>query len=163
VINANELHEPFRAAVREAMLLVALSIALGFAYTYLTERGFFSPTFASASVAPDRRVIPADSVHALFRSQAAIFIDSRRTFEYDAGHIPGAMSLPVDEFDSYKIQFEGMPRTQAIVVYCDGMECNSSMTVATRLSALGFSNVRVFFGGWKEWIAAGHPVEGASR
>jgi rhodanese-related sulfurtransferase len=150
-------------ALREAVVLVAISASLGFAYTFITDRGFFSPTFVSSSVSTDQRAIPIDSVRHLYQVGAALFIDSRRASEFDAGRIPGAMSLPADAFDIYKVQFEAFPRTQPIIVYCDGQQCNSSLTVATRLNGLGFTNVRVFFGGWQEWNRSGLPVEGAGK
>jgi rhodanese-related sulfurtransferase len=148
-----------RSVWEEAAILVALACVLGFGYTFFMERGFFSPTLSSETLNEGIRLVSADSARTLFHSGAVLFIDSRHTASYDSGHVPGAMSLPADEFDGYRVQFESMPRSQPLVVYCDGEECNSSVAVAIRLTGMGFTNVRTFFGGWDSWVKAGLPIE----
>ena len=47
---------------------------------------------------------------------------------------------------------------QPIIVYCSGGECHDSRLVANALLTLGFSDVRVYTGGWEEWQGAGLPT-----
>jgi 3-mercaptopyruvate sulfurtransferase SseA len=46
-----------------------------------------------------------------------------------------------------------------LVAYCDGQECNSSINLALKLDSLGYSNVKIFFGGWREWTNSSQPTE----
>jgi len=55
--------------------------------------------------------------------------------------------------------FERLPLEGALVVYCEGGDCQSSLALAKRLSKAGFGDIRVFSGGWAEWEKAGLPVE----
>lgn len=80
---------------------------------------------------------------------------------YDAGHILGAINIPYegDDIDSLlkKIDY---PREETLVIYCDGSECQSSILLAKLLHEFLFADIRVFFGGWRDWSEAGLPIEG---
>ena len=41
-----------------------------------------------------------------------------------------------------------LPDDGLVIVYCDGSECELSLELADELSAMGFEQARVFFGGW---------------
>ena len=51
-------------------------------------------------------------------------------------------------------------RDTEIVVYCTSPTCDASVTVATRLIALGYTDVRHYAGGKRDWADAGLPLEG---
>ena len=51
-------------------------------------------------------------------------------------------------------------RDTEVVVYCADEDCDSSTTVANRLLELGYTNVRHYAGGRRDWEAAGLPLEG---
>jgi rhodanese-related sulfurtransferase len=96
----------------------------------------------------------------VFDTGKALFVDVRNRSSFDAGHIPGAVSLPLGELA------EGLPALadkvaldQPIVTYCSGRLCQDSHTAAQLLMAHGFSNVVVFIDGYPGWEAHGYPVE----
>ncbi len=97
----------------------------------------------------------------LFSTRSAFFIDSRQADLYHAGHIFGAVNVPygADDTDLLLADWE-RPLDETLVVYCDGEECRSSVLLAQMLYDAGFLDVRIFFGGWVEWLGAGLPVEG---
>lgn len=93
----------------------------------------------------------------------ALFVDARRSAEYRAGHIPGAVSLPLWEdglegrlADLRDFRIED-PR-RVIIVYCSGQGCPDSRDLAQRLFALGLPNLRLYEGGFPGWAAQGRPV-----
>lgn len=89
-----------------------------------------------------------------------VLLDARTLEEYQAGHIKGAISLPLIEFTERYAQIEGqLSKDSELVVYCNGSSCGLSTAVAEALLAKGYGRVRVFFGGWPEWLAAGYPIE----
>ena len=97
----------------------------------------------------------------MFDEGSALFVDSRTVREFDEGHVPGARSLPTDEFDRYRERFEAqVPLDRALITYCSGEDCMSSPELAERLADQGYFEVYVFFGGWPAWLAAGYPTAG---
>ena len=73
-----------------------------------------------------------------------------------AGHIAGALSLPMEEFDDHFPQIAPMLTPElTIITYCDGQECELSERLMVRLRELGYHNVRHLVNGWTEWHTAG--------
>jgi rhodanese-related sulfurtransferase len=80
---------------------------------------------------------------------------------YRRRHLPGALNLPRTRAEALAPVL--LPDLDAeIVVYCGSRICRSSDRVAERLAALGYTRVRVFRGGKREWLRAGLPVERVS-
>jgi rhodanese-related sulfurtransferase len=89
-----------------------------------------------------------------------ILVDARSREDYIEGHIPGALSLPLGEFDELIQGFmERVPPDRMIITYCSGVECHDSHDLAEFLNGAGFSNVRIFAGGLPEWQEKNKPVE----
>ena len=87
-----------------------------------------------------------------------LFIDARAKEYYLEGHIPGAICF--DDFDSLSIQIDNrIQNNEFFVVYCSDDDCGSSEQLAYELQDLGFMNIFVFKGGWKEWTDAGLEIE----
>ena len=151
----------YRQGIREALLITAAAAVLGFRYTFLTEKGFFARarTTDSTLTGPSPSSIDLNESRALFESGKAVFIDSRHAFDFRRGHIRAALNIPLTEMDSMQKTITSLPRGRILIVYCDGVECNSSIELASKLHAQGFGGVRIFFGGWQEWTSQKLPVE----
>jgi rhodanese-related sulfurtransferase len=76
---------------------------------------------------------------------------------YDAGHLPGAINLPLDAIEPKAAEMLPEKDTE-IVVYCSGPTCQNSHVAARKLASMGYGRVRVFSGGKAEWTQAGHPL-----
>lgn len=50
-------------------------------------------------------------------------------------------------------------KSAAIAVYCSNPACPNSQSVAAKLTALGYTNVRKYREGIEDWVAAGLPTE----
>lgn len=151
-----------RLAIREALVLLVAAIVLGVVYTAFTHKGVFadSTDSALASLATSApAMISRDEARTLFDANTAFFVDARHAFDYKLGHIKGAINIPLNEYDAYKSVITPLPKDRLIVVYCDGAECNSSIELSSKLFLEGYSNVKIFFGGWREWESAQFPVE----
>lgn len=95
-----------------------------------------------------------------YLSGNAIFIDAREEFEYDEGHIRGALNLPFDWWDDYWEDVKPyLDKEKEIVVYCGGLDCELSLFAARDLKSLGYEKSYTFFGGWLKWTEAGLPAE----
>jgi putative oxidoreductase len=95
-----------------------------------------------------------------FDEKKCVFLDARPADEYQQGHIPGALNLYGEEFEKFAPQV--LPRLadkkQEIITYCHGTDCELSILLAQSLLDSGYTNVKVFFGGWPHWKDAGYPV-----
>ena len=77
---------------------------------------------------------------------------------YEAQHLPGAINVPHTEVDTLAPALLPDRETQ-IVVYCSDGTCPNSGIAAARLTALGYTDVRVYKEGKAEWREAGWPLE----
>lgn len=102
--------------------------------------------------------VSRDELQTRLRTGAVIVLDVRPADEYAAGHVPGAVSIPVGEL---KRRLKEIPKGQEIVACCRGPYCVYSYDAIDILRPKGFE-VRRLRGGYLEWITAGLPVERAS-
>ena len=109
---------------------------------------------------------PQDISFEDFRQHVAkndcIILDARPEMFYRLRHVPGALSVPRKDFGAaYTILRPLLERDKAqpLLVYCSGVGCEDSQTVADALSKLGYLRVFVCKGGWAQWEAAHLPDE----
>ena len=92
----------------------------------------------------------------LERAQAGnvTVIDVRPRLEFEAGHLPGAISIPLDELPERMSEIDG---EREVVAYCRGPYCVLSAEAVTQLRKRG-RVARRFIGGPLEWGAHGLPI-----
>ncbi len=88
------------------------------------------------------------------REGAVTVLDVRPSEEYKAGHIPGAISIPLKELE---LRLSKLPRNQEIVAYCRGPYCVLAIQAVEVLRANGFPAVRLEEG-IQDWRALGFSV-----
>ena len=79
--------------------------------------------------------------------------------EFQAGHIPGARSIPITELSA---RLQEIPRERDVVAYCRGPYCVMAIEAVTRLRARGYRASRLE-AGVPDWRARGFPVEAGIR
>jgi rhodanese-related sulfurtransferase/DNA-binding transcriptional ArsR family regulator len=84
-------------------------------------------------------------------------LDARPHEEYEAAHLPGAISAPIDALRSGKV---ALPRSKRYVVYCRGPFCVFADEAVALLKRRGLHATRLALGP-AEWLAAGGDVEHA--
>jgi rhodanese-related sulfurtransferase len=85
-------------------------------------------------------------------AERLVLLDVRPTLEFEAGHIPGAISVPSGELAE---RLDDLPRDRPIVAYCRGAYCLSADEAVALLRERGFEAYRLD-GGWPEWVTATH-------
>jgi rhodanese-related sulfurtransferase len=111
-----------------------------------------------ATFLEDRDALEAVGTTALMKrlsDGSVVVLDVRPEEEYRAGHIPGALSVPVDALEA---ALQTLPKDKEIVAYCRGPYCVFSDEAVRALSARGYRASRLTEG-FPEWRAAGYPVE----
>jgi len=86
-----------------------------------------------------------------------VLLDVRPAPEYTAGHIKGAVSLPVNEFNR---RLRSIPKDREVVAYCRGPYCVYADDAVRALGRAGYRATRLD-DGYPEWVRAGLPVETA--
>jgi rhodanese-related sulfurtransferase len=85
---------------------------------------------------------------------AGYLVDARTSSDFQAGHIGAAINIPAGASRRARAEaMAGLPRDATLIVYCESSSCPFAPFVARRLAADGFTSVRVFTGGWEQWVA----------
>ena len=98
--------------------------------------------------------VDRDELLKLVREEAVTVLDVRPVEEYNAAHIPGALSVPLKELKRHLAE---LPRNQEIVAYCRGPFCVLSVQAVEMLRAQGFNAVRLEEG-IQDLRAMGFPI-----
>jgi rhodanese-related sulfurtransferase/DNA-binding transcriptional ArsR family regulator len=110
----------------------------------------------------DRSDAEAVDMHELLkraRSKSVVVLDTRPPSEYAAGHIAGAISVPVDDLQR---RLRQLPKGKEYVAYCRGPYCVYADRAVEILRSNG-RQARRLREGFPEWRAAGLPVEMSAR
>jgi rhodanese-related sulfurtransferase len=143
----------FRAG-RIAVLL-GVGSALGLAWNALSGRGF--ALTANVLVKPGDELVEAPEAKARL-GKGALFLDARPEAFYQMAHIPGAFSLPEEDFEAAFSRLEPRLRSSLdVVVYCAGFGCEASHVVARKLKERQIPAV-VLNEGWPAWEEAHYPT-----
>ena len=110
--------------------------------TYLTVKDELEP-------------VPRQDLLERVRDGLVTVLDVRPEEEYSAGHVAGAVNVPLASLEQY---LEALRPDQEIVAYCRGAHCVLAFEAVARLRGQGFK-ARRLEDGYPEWQAAGFPVE----
>lgn len=92
----------------------------------------------------------------LVKGGDAVVIDVRPASEYAAGHIPGALNIPLESLPQ---RLKALPKKQEVVAYCRGPYCMLAFDAVEQLRKSGY-RARRLQDGYPEWKAEKRPVEG---
>ncbi len=104
--------------------------------------------------APQEAVSRADLLGRV-RSGDAVVVDLRPADEFEAGHIAGALSIPLPELEA---RLADLPADVEVVAYCRGPYCAMSPQAVALLERAG-RRARRLEDGYPEWRLAGLPIE----
>jgi rhodanese-related sulfurtransferase len=154
-----------RAVLPEVVVLLLVSILLGGAANLVSPRRIpwvedWTHYIEAKALKAGVTLVTAKQVEDMIHGGTYVVFDARPEADYQAGHLPGAVSLP------YQFVEEALAGAQAlltpaqpIVAYCSGEDCDESFLLTLYLRKQGFTNVVLFAGGFDQWKAGGHPVE----
>ena len=108
---------------------------------------------------PDVRTIDRDELRAALESGALVALDAQGEGWYERERLPGAIRARPDDL----LWLAGvLPKGKdtPVAVYCWSDTCVASRLTAEWLATHGYSNVRRYVGGKRDWVVAGLPLEG---
>ena len=158
--------------VKEISIILGVSIVTALTVNYLspagialvgqwnTSQGVVTAKAKNDIIIGGIEIQTVDRAKKLYDSGNYIFVDARSPDDYEAGHIKGAVSFPVGQFQEKIATFlESYPPEASIVTYCSDRTCQDSHHLAELLLESGYDNVAVFIDGFPGWEAEGHPIE----
>jgi len=143
----------YRLAGDDVAALLALLRTV--ATRHLADADRAAADYLGAPVTDDSDAVARDELLRRARTGKVVVLDVRPTTEYTAGHIPGAVSVPLEELQH---RLEELPADVEIVAYCRGAYCVLSYDAVDQLTAAG-RKARRLHEGMLEWRLAGLPVE----
>ena len=99
--------------------------------------------------------IPRQELLERIEQGLVIVLDVRPPLEYEAGHVPGAINIPLQELEQRLKDFD---QDKEIVAYCRGPHCILAFDAVAKLREQGFKASRME-DGFPEWKTEGLPVE----
>jgi len=91
--------------------------------------------------------------------ESFVLIDSRPAGRYIQGHLPGAVSMPLNELEKEGAKLLPTDQAKTLIFYCGGLSCMLSPKSATIAVKLGFKDVRMFPEGEPGWKKLDYPTE----
>jgi len=120
-----------------------------------THQAGVEPARAAYLGTDEAEEVDRDKLLARARAGGVVVLDVRPAEEYAAGHIPGAISIPVDELAD---RIAELPDDAEVVAYCRGAYCVLAYDAVRLLNARGRKAVRLT-DGMLEWRLAELPVD----
>ncbi len=158
--------------IKNTVFLLIFSISIAFIFNHFSPFGIavFGQWEASKGVVnaisknePLNFAIEINDpnrIQQIIEKKERIILDARHKDFYDSGHIPGALSYPLVDFDeNLDRMLNTFNKDSAILVYCSSIECTDSHTLASRLAELKFTDVKVFSGGYRLWVELEFKIE----
>ena len=103
----------------------------------------------------DFEPVPATELLDRARKGLVTVLDVRPPEEFAAGHVPGALNIPIDQLET---RLRELPKRREVIAYCRGPFCLMSFDAVQLLRKKGIK-ARRLEDGMPEWRVAGLPVE----
>ena len=146
----------------QMLIMATASLALGLGSNFFAREPLplLRPLTPSTATAVPVGEVDADFVLQAGNAPGTLMLDARDPAAYRAGHIPGALSLPLGEFAAAFAALEPRLReARLLVLYCSDPNCGDSPELARRLWDRGLKNLLLYKGGMEDWSGRGHGAE----
>ncbi len=163
----NSRRKLFGLSIGQGIVFAIATLLCGMIYHFANDEGLLANANATALIQQAHlgNFIPKvseEKIHKLLDSDT-VFIDARFARDFKAGHLKGAISVPVNADDDERQKTTvNIAKDARIVVYCQSAGCKFAEKVAIRLIDDGFYNISIFRGGWNEWVAKNGKPKGVS-
>ncbi|MBC7185929.1 MAG: hypothetical protein H5U38_02735 [Calditrichaeota bacterium] len=176
---------PSRQTLGQAALLTGLAVIVGLGWNALWPKGVAitrtRPRPPLAMPAAEGETLLSDialgardagprvyyvtltQMDSLRAQPGVVLVDARPVESFTKRHIPGAISLPVDEVWQRSAQLAKLAEAPLVLVYCDDPRCDAAERLADELLAHGVRAIAVYHDGLRGWMDAGRPVARGER
>ncbi len=153
-----------RAVIVEALRVLVVGACLGVGYGIVAGVPTVAPRATSCAppvaTHPEIGWIEQNDARAMVDDTEVMFVDARSLSDYETGHIPNAIAMPMDTGAIDESTTALVRGVRTVIAYCDTTgECASSRRLASLLAEDGVRDVRVLRGGIPEWLSNDFPAE----
>ena len=149
-------HKLVGLSVAQNIGLAVAALLCGMVYHFTNDEGFLAHADATTST---QQAHLADFIPKVNKNKVkrllntdTVFIDARTAGDFKAGHIEGAINVPVNICDrGRRGALSTVPKDAQVVVYCQSAGCRFAQELAAKLLTDGFTNISIFKGGWNQW------------
>ncbi len=155
----------FKKILFQVFLISAISFSCGLIFAKINKVPLFpenNEIYLLSKKYPEIEFLKAAQLLEFVKNPGfnIILVDARDKVSYLKGHIKSAINIPYEEFYSNPLEFlPFFDGKEKIIIYCEGGFCELSFKLSEILIELGFKNISIYPGGYKEWIERGYPVE----
>jgi rhodanese-related sulfurtransferase len=103
--------------------------------------------------------VNADDLLQRIKAGEVTVIDVRPELEYQAGHLPGAINVPLKKLVT---RLQELSSATEIVAYCRGPYCALAFEAVEQLRKQGYKASRLEYG-LPEWRLSGYPIESSAK
>jgi rhodanese-related sulfurtransferase len=152
-------------SLKEALYILIVVVPLAFIVNQIRSDGLPlwpmpKPEATPAIIAEEDGALSMKDAVKKFQEKGTLFLDARASEDYHAGHIVGALNLPVHQFDAHFLGVvEQLEASRVIITYCGGKDCTQGRDLALILREMEFKSVYFLVDGWTEWTSQGLPTE----
>ncbi len=144
--------------LRDATVILGLVFVLSTTRNAVSDSGFARNRaavgyLARQAITASFAEIQADELERMMQDDSHhLFVDARLADDFSKGAISGSINIPIDSAPfSIADQLADVPKSSRVVVYCQSRDCDYSDRIALEIAALGYSNVRIYRDGWRDW------------
>ena len=158
--------------LKEVCIITGISVIAAFGVNYFspngialvgqwdTSQGVISAIGKNDVVMEELEIDDVTHAKTLYDTGHVLFVDARSFEDFNDGHVKGAVSLPVGQYDDQIDLFlEVHDLDSPIVTYCSGRTCEDSHRLAQLLMERGYMNISVMIDGFPGWEAEGYPID----
>ncbi len=135
-----------------------LVLANLFSMDSLSDRWDLYAAISRSKDKPSFDPITAEELQGRLDDSSVVLVDARFGPDFKWGHIPGAISLPIDCGPGQARAVAKQLGTTETVIYCQSDGCGWSEVIAKTLHLRGVGPIRIFKGGYAQWKQLKNPV-----
>jgi rhodanese-related sulfurtransferase len=166
------MHTDLMKTLKEVGIITAISVIAAFGVNYFSPNGIalvgqwevtqgvVSAVGKNDVVMDELEIGDITYAKALYDTGRVLFVDARSVEDFNNGHVKGAVSLPVGQYDEHIDGFlELYDLDRPMVTYCSGRTCQDSHHLAQLLMERGYMNISVMIDGFPGWATKGYPID----
>ncbi|KAA3619573.1 MAG: hypothetical protein DWQ05_02290 [Calditrichaeota bacterium] len=131
--------------VASAVISICLFLCAGFSL-------FFPDSPVVITHSAKFEIVQFNQVYQDYLNENTLLVDARSDIQFSYGTIGDAINIPHDIALLDSLVDLWNLRQQNLIIFCSGIHCDKADILATRLEKAGCENIKIYAGGWDDWV-----------